>query len=56
MKGDISIVIDDTDWGYRIGEIEIVLTDPAQVGYAVQKIEDVAKQLSKFFNSSAQFF
>ena len=47
-QGDITIVVDDTDWGYRIGEIEIVLTDSSQVTVAVQKIEDLAKQLSKF--------
>ena len=48
LQDDISIVIDDTDWGYRIGEIEILLTDSSQVSQAVKKIEDLAKQLSKF--------
>ena len=48
MKDDISIVIDDTDWGYRIGEIEILLTDPAQVSLAVDKIEELAKTLSTY--------
>ena len=41
-------MVDDTDWGYRIGEIEIILTDPAQVTQAIEKIEDLAKKLGSF--------
>lgn len=48
LQDDISVVVDDTDWGYRIGEIEIMLTDSSKVSQAIQKIDDLAKQLSKF--------
>ena len=44
----MSVVVDDTDWGYRIGEIEIILTESSQVTQAIQKIDDLAKKLSKF--------
>ncbi len=44
-------MVDDTDWGYRIGEIEIILTDPAQVTQAIEKIEDLAKKLGTFHPS-----
>jgi hypothetical protein len=48
LQDEINVVVDDTDWGYRIGEIEIILTDPAQVTQAIEKIEDLAKKLGTF--------
>ncbi len=48
LQDEINVVVDDTDWGYRIGEIEIILTDPTQVTQAIEKIEDLAKKLGTF--------
>ena len=38
-KGDVNVVIDSTDWGHRVGEIEIVVPDRDQVIQATKKIE-----------------
>lgn len=44
-KEDVNIVIDVTDWGYSIGEIEVMIEDHSQVAEAIQKIENLAQQL-----------
>ena len=45
--GDVNVVIDATDWGHRVGEIEIVVPDREQVIQATKKIEDLGKELGK---------
>jgi len=44
-KGDVNVVIDSTDWGHRVGEIEIVVPDRDQVIQATKKIEDLGLEL-----------
>ena len=46
-KDNVNVVIDSTDWGYRVGEIEIVVPDQDQVIQATKKIEDLGKELGK---------
>ena len=43
-------MIDATDWGHRVGEIEIVVPDREQVIQATQKIEDLGRELGKSFS------
>jgi len=45
-KGEVSIVVDATDWGYRIGEIEIMVARKEDAPEAAQKIDDIAKELA----------
>ena len=47
-KAEVNVVIDFTDWGYRVGEIEIVVDDRSKVDEAVDKIEGLAKELGEF--------
>jgi len=44
-KGNVNVVIDSTDWGHRVGEIEIVVPDRDQVIQATKKIEDLGREL-----------
>jgi adenylate cyclase class IV len=46
-KDDVNIVIDATDWGHSIGEIEVMVTDHSQVGEASKRIELLGLQLGK---------
>ena len=46
-KDNVNVVIDSTDWGYRVGEIEIVVPDQDQVIQATKKIEDLGKELGE---------
>ena len=57
-KDDVNVVIDSTDWGYRVGEIEIVVPDQDQVIQATKKIEDLGKKLgeSSFLTNFAYAF
>jgi len=47
-KDNVGIVVDVADWGYRVGEIEVVVTERSKVPAAVRRIEDIAKDLSRF--------
>ena len=47
-KDQVNIVIDATDWGHIVGEIEIMVHDKNQVLEATKKIEDLSKELGKF--------
>ena len=47
-KDEVNIVIDLTDWGFRVGEVEIMVSSKDQVPGAVKKIEQIAEDLSKF--------
>jgi len=42
---NVNIVVDETDWGYIIGEIEVVVDTKDEVWEATQKIEALAQQL-----------
>jgi len=45
-KGEVNIVVDATDWGYRIGEIEIMVASKEEAPNAAKKIDDIAKELA----------
>ena len=47
-KDDINIVIDATDWGHIVGEIEIVVNDYDKISEATENIELIGNQLGKF--------
>ena len=47
-KDEVNIAVDVTDWGYCVGEIEIVVEDNAAVPEAVDRIEAVAKELGEY--------
>ena len=55
-KGDVNVVIDSTDWGHRVGEIEIVVPDRDQVIQATKKIEDLGRELGNEFLSYFFFY
>jgi len=38
-------VIDATDWGHIVGEIEVMVTDQQQIAEASKRIEDLGKEL-----------
>jgi len=42
---NVNIVVDETDWGYIIGEIEVMVETKEQVCAATQQIEALANQL-----------
>merc|ERR1712079_108134 len=45
-KEDINIVIDATDWGHIVGEIEVmVCADKGKISEATKRIEDLGKEL-----------
>ena len=44
-KEDVNIVIDATDWGHIVGEIEIVVTETNSIAEATQRIEKIAASL-----------
>ncbi len=46
-KDDVNVVVDVTDWGYRVGEIEVVVSSKEEVPAAVAKIEHLAKQMGE---------
>lgn len=45
-RDEVNVVVDFTDWGYRVGEIEIVVDEKDKVDEAVNKIEQIAKELA----------
>lgn len=42
---NVNIVVDETDWGYVIGEIEVIVDTKEEVCAATQQIETLASQL-----------
>ena len=46
-RGNTKVDIDVADWGFRVGEIEILVEDEAAVGEAMTEIERVAKELGE---------
>ena len=44
-KDDLNVVIDATDWGHIVGEIEVMVTDQQQIAEASKRIEDLGKEL-----------
>ena len=55
--GDFNIDIDDTDFGFRVGEIEVMVDSTEEVEGAVKRIEDFGKKLGwcKQFNVPYNF-
>lgn len=53
-RDEVSIVVDDTDWGFRVGEIEVVVSSKDQVPWATRRIQEVAKALGKLLSSPYQ--
>jgi adenylate cyclase class IV len=49
-KDEVNIVVDDTDWDYRVGEIEIVVSEKKNVSAATSKIDAIAKELGEYIN------
>ena len=47
-KDDLNVVIDATDWGHIVGEIEVMVTDQQQIAEASKRIEDLGKELGIF--------
>ena len=48
-KEDLNIVIDATDWGHIVGEIEVMVSTQDQIAEATKRIEVLGKELGKFF-------
>ena len=48
-KDDLNVVIDATDWGHIVGEIEVMVTDQQQIAEASKRIEDLGKELGIVF-------
>nr|ACO14570.1 Thiamine-triphosphatase [Caligus clemensi] len=46
QKDNVSIVVDETNWGYKVGEIEMVVKDKLEVPEASKKIDAIARQLN----------
>ena len=44
----VNIVIDATDWGHSVGEIEIIVMDHDHITEATSKIETIGAELGKF--------
>ena len=42
-------MIDATDWGHIVGEIEVMVTDQQQIAEASKRIEDLGKELGTVF-------
>ena len=57
-KDDLNVVIDATDWGHIVGEIEVMVTDQQQIAEASKRIEDLGKELGIVFKIffCTQFF
>ena len=57
-KDDLNVVIDATDWGHIVGEIEVMVTDQQQIAEASKRIEDLGKELGIVFKPFflTQFF
>ena len=51
-------MIDATDWGHIVGEIEVMVTDQQQIAEASKRIEDLGKELGIVFEIffCTQFF
>ena len=51
-------MIDATDWGHIVGEIEVMVTDQQQIAEASKRIEDLGKELGIVFKIvfCTQFF
>ena len=45
----VNIVIDATDWGHSVGEIEIMVMDQDHITEATTKIETIGAELGKIF-------
>lgn len=43
----MTVVVDVTDWGYRVGEIEVVVADRGRVKEATRQIEELAREMSE---------
>jgi len=43
----VNIVIDATDWGHSVGEIEIMVMDHDHITEATSKIETIGAELGK---------
>ena len=46
-RDEVTVVVDVTDWGYRVGEVEVVVEDAAEVPAAVDRIEQIARDMSE---------
>lgn len=44
-KDNVNIVIDATDWGHCVGEIEVMVTDQEEISAALQKIDAIGAEL-----------
>ena len=55
-RDDVNIVIDATDWGHTVGEIEMVVSDPSQIPEASLKIEQIAAQLGDHLHNIFRHF
>ncbi|XP_040567784.1 thiamine-triphosphatase isoform X3 [Lepeophtheirus salmonis] len=46
QKDNVNIVVDETNWGYKVGEIEMVVKEKSEVPEASKKIDSIARQLN----------
>lgn len=46
---DVIIDVDETNWGFVVGEIEICVENKDQIAETLRKIDDIAKDLGKNF-------
>ena len=54
-KDDLNVVIDATDWGHIVGEIEVMVTDQQQIAEASKRIEDLGKELGILFEKKISY-
>jgi adenylate cyclase class IV len=47
-REEVNIVVDETQWGYRVGEVEICVHSKKDAPAALAKIDAVAKELSMY--------
>lgn len=52
----VAVVLDLTDWGFRVGEVEVLVQRQDQVPQACQKISNLAKTLGKQSLTSLMIF
>ena len=43
----VSVVVDETDWGYKVGEIEVMVSGKPEINLAVKLIERMAKGMGE---------
>ncbi len=46
-RGEVNIVVDSTDYGFRVGEIELMVGSKADASAAMDKIDTIAKELGE---------